>query len=312
MSPNGKGALSARHHLAHTARSTVPLAPRSDVVLAIGTRFTPPIMQNLLVNQPHTWLNAGKTVISINIDEQDLARNWTPDVGMVADAKVALAELIERVRHHNTKRPSRKDEMTALKRTIASEAAAASPQADYGLAIRAELPEDGIFFQESTQVGYWCGNFFPAYQPRTYFTSGYQGTLGYGFATALGAQAGNPDKRVVSISGDGGFFFNVQELSTMKQQDIPLTAIVFNGDAYGNVKRIQQTRFNGHVIASDLYNPDMMKLADAYGMEGHRAKDAGELRSVLRDVFARRDPVLIEVPVPPMKQMQLPPQTPLT
>jgi acetolactate synthase-1/2/3 large subunit len=180
------------------------------------------------------------------------------------------------------------------------------------MAVRAELPEDGVLFQESTQVGYWSSAAFPVYQPRTYFSSGYQGTLGYGFATALGAQVGLPDRKVVSINGDGGFFYNVQELSTMVQQRIPLTAIVFNDNAYGNVKRIQETRFDGHTIASDLHNPDMLKLAEAYGIEGRRANSPAELRAVLHDVLARNDPVLIEVPVGPMPQMKFTPRAQAT
>ena len=154
--------------------------------------------------------------------------------------------------------------------------------------------------QESTQVGYWAGQAFPVYQPRTYFTSGYQGTLGYGFATALGVQVGMPGRKVVSINGDGGFAYNVMELATMVEQKIPLTAIVFNDNAYGNVKRIQQTRFGGRTIASDLHNPDMMKLADAYGVEGRRVKSPAELKATLLEVFKRNEPVLIEAPVGPM------------
>jgi acetolactate synthase-1/2/3 large subunit len=308
MTNNGKGALSDRHHLAHNARSTPALAPTADAVLVVGTRFVQGIMQN----QPPPWLTRDKTVVQMDVDEEEVGRNYKPDIGIVADAKKGLAALAERVERHNISRPSRKDELLSLKKAVADEAAQTHPQSDFALAIRAELPEDGIFFQESTQVGYWSSAFFPAYQPRTYFTSGYQGTLGYGFATALGAQVGNPDKKVVSINGDGGFFYNVQELSTMVQQKIPLTAIVFNDNAYGNVKRIQEMRFGGRTIASDLYNPDMEKLADAYGVDFRRAKSPEELRSTLREVFGGSSrPVLIEVPVGPMPQMQFqqrPPQ----
>jgi acetolactate synthase-1/2/3 large subunit len=108
---------------------------------------------------------------------------------------------------------------------------------------------------------------------------------------------------VVSINGDGGFFYNVQELSTMVQQRIPLTAVVFNDNAYGNVKRIQETRFGGRTLASDLYNPDLLKLADAYGLEGRRATTPQELRAALHEALSRNDPVLIEVPVGPMPQI---------
>src|SRR5207253_6499563 len=128
---------------------------------------------------------------------------------------------------------------------------AIQPQAAYAMAIREALPDDGILVSESTQVGYWAQfGGFPVYHPRTLLTSGYQGTLGYGFATALGAQVGNPDRKVVSINGDGGFMYNVQELSTMAQQQIPLVTVVFNDNAFGNVRRIQTLRFNEHVVAT--------------------------------------------------------------
>jgi acetolactate synthase-1/2/3 large subunit len=247
-------------------------------------------------------------VIQIDVDPEELGRNYRPEVGIVADAKQALAALAERVQRHNVARPSRRDDLMELKQEIAAEGARFSPQADLALAIRSELPDDGIFFQESTQVGYWSGQFFPVYEPRTYFTSGYQGTLGYGFATALGGQVGAPERKVVSINGDGGFFYNVQELSTMVQQRIPLTAIVFNDNAYGNVKRYQETRFGGRTIATTLHNPDMLKLAEAYGVEGRRVDTPDALRTTLREVFKSSNPVLIEVPVGPMPQIQLPPR----
>jgi acetolactate synthase-1/2/3 large subunit len=294
MTTNARGALSDRHHLAQTGRAAGELGPQSDVVLAVGTRF--------VVGATAQWLK-DKTVIQLDIDPEEVGRNYKPDIGIVGDAKKGLAELTERAQRHNNRRESRKDELMALKQRIAAEAAAVHPQSDFAMAIRAEVPEDGIVFGESTQVGFWSHPYFPVYKPRTYFTSGYQGTLGYGFATALGAQVGNPDKKVVSINGDGGFFYNVQELSTMVQQKIPMVTIVFNDQAYGNVLRIQETRFGGRTIASHLYNPDMLKLADAYGLQGMRAKDPEELRSCLRAALTSNEPTLIEVPVGPMPQV---------
>jgi acetolactate synthase-1/2/3 large subunit len=273
------------------------LGPDADVVLMVGTRFASGLMQLQLP----AWMQ-GKTIVRIDIDPEEVARSFQPDIAIVADAKTGLAALAERVGRYNISRPSRRDELFELKRYLAEDAARTQPQADFAMAIRAELPDDGIFVQESTQVGYWSSANFPVYQPRTYLTSGYQGTLGFGFATALGAQVGVPARKVVSVNGDGGFFYNVQELSTMVQQHIPLTAIVFNDNAYGNVKRIQETRFGGRTIASTLHNPDMLKLAEAYGLEGRRAATPQELRATLRDVLARDEPVLIEVPVGPMPQ----------
>jgi acetolactate synthase-1/2/3 large subunit len=306
MTNNAKGTLSDRHHLAHNVRAARYLAPEADVILAVGTRFT----VSTGAAGPPAWLTRDKTVIQLDIDPEEVGRNYPPDIAIIGDAANALAQLAHRAERYNRARPSRHDELTALKADFVKEGAQTRPQADFALAIRAELPDDGVFVQESTQVGYWSGPFFPVYGPRTYLTSGYQGTLGYGFPTALGAQVGVPNRRVVSVNGDGGFFYNVQELSTMAQQNIPLVAIVFNDNAYGNVKRIQQNRFGGRTIASDLLNPDMLKLADAFGIEGRRVHTPGALRTALHEVFRQNNPVLIEVPVGPMPQMTFNPPPP--
>ena len=118
--------------------------------------------------------------------------------------------------------------------------AALAPQLAFLDAIRAELPEDGIFVDEVTQIGFAARLAFPVYQPRTFLSPGYQDNLGWGFATALGAQHARRDVPVVSINGDGGFMFTANELATAVRHRIPLVAVVFNDGAFGNVRRIQQ------------------------------------------------------------------------
>ena len=295
QSANGKGSISDRHPLSLPLRAMADVGPGTDVVLLVGTRFVQGLMTQVL--QP--WVT-GKTIIHLDIDPSVIGNTYPTAVGIVSDAKKGLTALTEATAKHNIKRPSRSKDLSDLKRFLDEDARKQNPQADYAHAIREALPDDGAFVQESTQVGYWSAQAFPVYQPRTYFTSSYQGTLGYGFATALGVQVGMPGRKVVSINGDGGFAYNVMELATMVEQKIPLTAIVFNDNAYGNVKRIQQTRFGGRTIVSDLHNPDMMKLADAYGVEGRRVKSPAELKTTLLDVFKRNEPVLIEAPVGPM------------
>jgi acetolactate synthase-1/2/3 large subunit len=165
-------------------------------------------------------------------------------------------------------------------------------------AIRAELPDDGIFVDEVTQVGFAARLAFPVYRPRTFLSPGYQDNLGWGFATALGAQHARPDVPVVAISGDGGFMFTANELATAMRHRIPLVSIVFNDGAFGNVRRIQQERYGNRLIGSDLANPDFVLFAKSFGAEAIRAKNAVELRGALRSALARRDgPSLIEVPV---------------
>jgi acetolactate synthase-1/2/3 large subunit len=108
---------------------------------------------------------------------------------------------------------------------------------------------------------------------------------------------GNPDKRVISINGDGGFMFNVQELATAVQHEIPLITVVFDDGAYGNVRRIQQNQFGGRTIASELKNPGFAALGEVFGLQGLRATSPDDLRQALRDALAHNGPSLIEVPV---------------
>ncbi len=126
---------------------------------------------------------------------------------------------------------------------------------------------------------------------------GYQGTLGAGYATALGAKVACPDQPVVSVSGDGGFMYNVQELSTAALHGIDVVAIVFADGAYGNVRRMQKNDYGNRLIAVDLLNPNFPKLADSYGIAGVRAHSPEALRRELAAALKRRGPSLIEVPV---------------
>ncbi|HEU5089374.1 MAG TPA: thiamine pyrophosphate-dependent enzyme, partial [Roseiflexaceae bacterium] len=135
------------------------------------------------------------------------------------------------------------------------------------------------------------------YEPRTYISVGYHGTLGWGFATALGVKVATPDRPVLSVSGDGGFMFTVQELATAVQHGINTVSVVFNDGAFGNVQRMQKERYGNRVIASDLHNPDFVKLAQAFGAQGMRVHTPDELADAIRAGFAADVPVLIEVPV---------------
>jgi acetolactate synthase-1/2/3 large subunit len=175
-----------------------------------------------------------------------------------------------------------------------------APQLAYLEAIRAELPEDGIYVDEVTQVGFAARLAFPVYKPRTFLSPGFQDNLGWGFATALGAQDARRDVPVVSINGDGGFLYTANELATAIRHRIPLVAIVFADGAFGNVRRIQEERFGNRLIASDLANPDFVRYAESFGAAAERARGPDELRAALRRAIARREPSLIEVPVGPM------------
>jgi acetolactate synthase-1/2/3 large subunit len=289
----GRGVLDSRDPLSVTLPLGRDLWGEADAVLAVGTR---------LLMQFRQWGKRRElAVIRIDADLSEHDRLHRPTVALTGDAKPILQKLLEEVPAHNVKRPPRRDEMQERQAGWRKRLEKLSPQIAFLEAIRAELPEDGIFVDEVTQIGFAARLLFPVYKPRTFLSPGYQDNLGWGFATALGVQDARRDVPVVSISGDGGFLFTANELATAMRHRIPLTTIVFNDGAFGNVRRIQQERFGNRLIGSDLANPDFVKFAESFGATAERARGPDELRAALRRAFARRDgPTVIEVPVGPM------------
>ena len=286
----GKGIVSDRHYLAQSSLAGHELWREADVVLAVGTRLHQPQLR---------WgVDRDLKLIRIDIDPVEIARYFRPALGIVADAKAALAALHRAVDRLAPQRALRKAELETLKAgTLARLDEQLGPQCEYLRAIRAELPDDGIYVEDLTQVGYVGRMAFPVYHPRTYIHSGYQGTLGFGFATALGAKVGRPDRPVVSVSGDGGFMFNVQELSTAVRHGIDIVAIVFADGAYGNVRRMQKEDYGNRLIGVDLQNPQFPKMAESFGAAGVRTTTPDGLRRELAAALKRRGTTLIEVAV---------------
>jgi acetolactate synthase-1/2/3 large subunit len=191
-------------------------------------------------------------------------------------------------------------EIAAAKRVADAAIDTVQPQAAFLRVIRAVLPRDGILVPELSQVGFMTyTGAFPVLGPRTYISEGFQGTLGFGFPTALGVKVANPDKAVVSVTGDGGFMFGVQELATAVQYGIALVTIVFNNHSFANVLRDQQERFAGRTIGSELQNPDFVRLADSFGITARRVREPHELQRALEAELAAARPALIEVALEP-------------
>jgi acetolactate synthase I/II/III large subunit len=290
----GQGVLDSRNPFAVTVPLGHELWGEADVVIGIGTRLYFP--------QQMWGVDRDLTIIRVDADAEEAKRNAKPAVALIGDAKPVLQRLLDVLPAHTTARPSRRDEMQERQAKVRARLTEKlAPQIGWLDAIRAELPEDGIFVDEVTQVGFVARLAFPVYKPRTFLSPGYQDNLGWGFATALGVQDARRDVPVVSINGDGGFMYTANEMATAVRHKIPLVAIVFNDGAFGNVRRIQQERYAGRLIASDLANPDFVKFAESFGAAGERATTPDELRQALRRGFARRDgPTLIDVPVGPM------------
>ena len=289
MSPNGRGALDDRHPLALTSLAGREILADADVVLAVGTRF--------LNAQEQIALGPGARLVLVNVEARDLGDPRRPDVAILGDAGLSLTGLLEHLDGLRP-RPSRRAELDRARSRSVEMLAGIEPQYGWVQALRASMPEDGILVNEFTQVGYLAQVAYPVYAPRTYVSPGYQGTLGYGFPTALGAKVAHPGRAVLSITGDGGFGWGLAELSTARKFSIGLVTVVFNDGAYGNVRRAQVEQFDGRILGSDLLNPDFVQLAESFGVRGTRATTPGELEALLRETLgSTSEPVLIDVPV---------------
>ena len=282
----GKGVVDSRHPLSLNTVGGFELWDKVDLLIGIGTRLDVPMAR---------WgaAPAGLRTARIDIDPAE-HRRLAVDVPIVADAAQGARALTAAV--------AKKSDTAAWLAEVATARAAAlaaiqkaQPQWSMVEAIREVLPDDGIVVDEVTQVGYilWYG--YPVHQPRRLISSGFSGTLGYGFPTALGVKVANPDRPVVSVTGDGGFLFGGSDLATAVQFGINLVTVVVNNASYGNVLRDQQRLYEGRHSGAVLVNPDFQAYARSFGVASWKVETADALRGALREAIAGNAPAVIEV-----------------
>ncbi|MBU6456678.1 MAG: hypothetical protein KGQ48_03960 [Bradyrhizobium sp.] len=288
---SGRGIVSNAHELGLTMVSAYELWPQTDLIIGIGTRLELPAWR-------WSYRPEGQKSIRIDIDPSEM-RRFTPDAAIVADARQGTGELLAAVQRRGySRQKGRRDAIRDAAASARKQIQSIQPQMAYLDILRDVLPANAIVTDELSQVGFasWYG--FPVYEPRTFITSGYQGTLGSGFPTALGAKVANPDRAVVAITGDGGFMFGVQELATAAQFNIGVVTLVFNNNSYGNVRRDQIEAFDGRVVASDLVNPDFVKLAESFDVGAARVSSPDAFRPALEKALAAGSPYVLVIEVP--------------
>ena len=252
---------------------------KTDLLIGIGTRLDVPIAR---------WAPApaGLKTARIDLDPAE-HRRLSVNVAIVADAADGTRALTAAVSKKTD--PARTAAIKAAKQAERAAIEKADPQYSYMKVIRDVLPDDGIVVDEVTQLGYiiWYG--YPVHQPRRLISSGFSGTLGYGFPTALGVKVANPGRPVVSVTGDGGFLFGGSDLSTAKQFGINLVTVVVNNASYGNVKRDQERLYEGRHSGAVLHNPDFQAYARSFGVPAWQVETADAFRGALQ---ARRWPAI--------------------
>lgn len=296
----GRGVVAEDHPLGVSSAAAWELWGETDVLIGVGSRCEMQAMRWRGMMDASDRLDPKRKLIRIEIEPEELLR-LKPDVGIVADSAAGAAALVAAL----TAKPDAGAyaRIEAAKATARARIESVRPHVGYLDVIRDVLPRDGILVKDICQIGFTSYFAYPVYEPRTYITSGYQGNLGHAFPTALGAKVGRPDAPVVVVTGDGGFMFAASELSTAAQHGIGVVTIVFNNGAYGNVRRDQETIYDGRRIGSDLPGVDYVAMAAAQGVAGWRVDGAASLKPVLEQAIAADAPALIEVMVDPTTEV---------
>lgn len=263
----------------------------ADLLINVGARFDDRLTGNLAHFAPYA------KVAHIDIDPAEIGKNVATEIPVVADAKRALESLLKsRISmpdHAEWKAHVMKNKLDyPLWHNDSSDFIA--PQ--YVVKKIHELTKGkAIVTTDVGQHQMWAAQFYTLDEPNRWVTSGGLGSMGFGFPSAIGAQLGRPEELVVSISGDGGFQMNMQELILLKQWKLPIKIIILNNAALGMVRQWQEDFYDERYSESLLdMNPDFIKLAESYGVKGMKVKSEADVEDALKEMFAYDGPVLAD------------------
>ena len=245
-------------------------------------------------------LSLPQALIHILLDSDAIGRNYPARIPIVADSKAALCQIMSLMDGRDVhKGDAFQAEIGDMKGRIYENLKEQWPNPLYALeAMRSVLPRNTITCWDATVPSTRASRAFQVYQPNTYmFPHGWHG-LGFSFPASLGAKVASPDSPVVCVTGDGGFQYNMQELGTAAQYGISPVVVIFNDDAWGVLKQRQEENFGGRVIATDLINPDFVKLAESYGFEGTRVSTVDELVKALDSAVGSPRLQIIDAQIP--------------
>lgn len=261
---------------------------QADILLAVGTRFSGMATGNWKLELPGQ-------LIHIDIDQEEIGRNYPVRLGLRADARLAMASLLEALAARGETKPPWED-AKRIRRAAFDRAQAEGPHEMAMLeAVRNALDPEVVTVHDMTIPSYWSWPFFEVSRPGTFHSPYGYASLGFSFPAAIGIAAATPERPVVAFSGDGGFQYHERELSTVAEHHLPVITIVFNDRSWGVLKSFAQARY-GKTFGLELPGPDFVALAEAHGVPGHRASEPEDLEKILRRALETGGPYLIEVP----------------
>ena len=264
----------------------------ADLVIGIGMRFDDRVTGRLKDFAPNA------KIIHIDIDPAEIGKNVKPTVPIVGDVKQVLADLNPQVQ------PARHDEWYHHIQEIRREhPSIAIPNTDKVLpqfVIKKLYDLSGPDAYYVTGVGQhqmWAAQFFWGDNPGSFVTSGGLGTMGFEVPAAIGVQFARPKNLVWSIAGDGGFQMTMQELATIVEYELPIKFAIINNNYLGMVRQWQHLYYKDNLQAVRLFQPDFVKLAEAFGLAGMRVSDKTDVEPAIEKALQHPGPVIIDFEV---------------
>lgn len=295
----GLGTIPRDHKLSlgmvgmHGFRETNLAVTNSDLVIAIGARFS-----DRVIGIADEFAPSAK-IIQIDIDETEIDKNKRVDLSLVGDMNTILDNLLFYMDQKN--RQSWHEEIESFKVTklLSLRNVSKNPNnfthSDVLKCLNEALEEEIIVITDVGQHQMWTAQQWNFKKPRTFITSGGLGTMGFGLGAAIGSQMGNLDKRVLLVTGDGSFRMSCNELQTISKYKLPIVTVIMNNHTLGMVRQWQRMFSNGRYSETDIEDEvNYVKLAEAYGIKGHKVTSMLELKSVLENAKTGREPMLID------------------
>ncbi|HEY8691954.1 MAG TPA: thiamine pyrophosphate-dependent enzyme [Chloroflexota bacterium] len=291
-SNSGRGAIPEDHPLCvgnwvHSP-ALWPFLESRDAILIVGS--------HLRGNETVNWTAPlPRRAVQIDADPLALGRSYPVEIGIAADAKLALAQLAEHLRPREQPASLPAELETALTKARAQLEESLGAYAPMLRAMRAQLPRNGLFVRDVTvPASTWGNRLFPIYEPRTnIFPVG--GGIGQGLQMAIGGQLAQPDRRVLCLAGDGGLMVNAGEMATAVQEGLPIVLVLFNDAGYGVLRNIQTAHYGGRHIGVDLRQPNFQGLARSMGWQSWCVQEPAAFDQALAEAFAAQASALVEI-----------------
>ena len=278
----------------HGTKASNMAITESDLVLALGARFSDRVISDV------STFAANSKVFHIDIDPAEINKNIPVAGSLIGDVNDILERLLPFI--NDSKHDEWTKRIDEWKKDIPKmyfENRTDSINPKFLCETIHSIAGDDAFI--TTEVGehqLWTAQHYPFNKPRTFITSGGLGTMGFGTGAAMGAQIAFPNSRVVHIAGDGSFRMNCNELSTIQHYNLPIIIVVVNNGTLGNVRLWQKLFYGKRYSATTLdFGPDWVKLADAYGIDGYRAGNNEEFKTVFQKAFETHKPCIIDAKV---------------